>query len=431
MGFGSEFARRNVIEKYVNRDPFWNPSDGVPEYELLNQVIVPSPQDIRNFQIQKIKRFEEQSIDSRFVGLNSLATQSFNSVLQQFESKENESIDQAIEFLVTKFNHLYFTNKGEEKSQKDWEVIQTRLKALQKALQNLQSELAMNSMVMTETLQRVQRAIQGCSLNSLNVEEVNAFLSSVSKTKGALLEEIGVAYFKYLNIPAIESIRVGNVHLNTNRPSRHSGQLIQDLIVYNIDSPVLLKDTQVTYKPVGSDKDVTTSLGEMLEAIEKANGQNKSIIINDDTYDVLLELQSINIQAKSGKNQQPWNINKSTSFSINEFSDENDLFDLSIKRTFSLLSSLKLEDNLSGNWTIEDTSDDYNALANYGLATVLFKVLHLSKEGNQFLLTPYGFMSYSNRIAQLLQTENSIIAIQDKVSLSSAMHSSYSAVIQN
>ena len=57
-------------------------------------------------------------------------------------------------------------------------------------------------------------------------------------------------------------------------------------------------------------------------------------------------------------------------------------------------------------WMVKDSSPDYNALANYGLATVMNKVLHLSKEGNQFVLTPYGFMTFSERIKQLLKTNN-------------------------
>jgi hypothetical protein len=47
---------------------------------------------------------------------------------------------------------------------------------------------------------------------------------------------------------------------------------------------------------------------------------------------------------------------------------------------------------------VKDSSDDYNALANYGLATVMNKVLHLSTEGNQYVLTPYGFMTFSARM---------------------------------
>jgi hypothetical protein len=41
------------------------------------------------------------------------------------------------------------------------------------------------------------------------------------------LEELGVAYFRKLGIPNIESIRLGSVYLNTDgRKGRHRGQLI-------------------------------------------------------------------------------------------------------------------------------------------------------------------------------------------------------------
>ena len=155
----------------------------------------------------------------------------------------------------------------------------------------------------------------------------------------------------------------------------------------------------------------------MFKDIEAANGQSKQIVINDNTYDVLTRLQSLNIQAKSGKNQLPWNKNKTTSVSISEYGKDN--LSLSVKATFKLLTTLNSKEKQTQPWLIKDQSSDYNALANYGLATILFKVLHLSKEGNQYLLTPYGFMTYSERMRQLLKTENYIALLQDNIILNS------------
>jgi len=47
----------------------------------------------------------------------------------------------------------------------------------------------------------------------------------------------------------------------------------------------------------------------------------------------------------------------------------------------------------------------------------MHKVLHLSEEGNQYVLTPYGFMTFSKRMEQLLKTENYIALIQGNVVL--------------
>jgi hypothetical protein len=30
MGIGSEFARRNIIEGYADKNPFWDPYSGTP-----------------------------------------------------------------------------------------------------------------------------------------------------------------------------------------------------------------------------------------------------------------------------------------------------------------------------------------------------------------------------------------------------------------
>jgi hypothetical protein len=38
-------------------------------------------------------------------------------------------------------------------------------------------------------------------------------------------------------------------------------------------------------------------------------------------------------------------------------------------------------------------------LADYGLATVLFKVLHIGEHGNDYVLTPSGFTPFSTRMA--------------------------------
>jgi hypothetical protein len=41
--------------------------------------------------------------------------------------------------------------------------------------------------------------------------------------KGNALEELGVAYLKSLNLPNINSIKLGNVYLKTSKENRHSG----------------------------------------------------------------------------------------------------------------------------------------------------------------------------------------------------------------
>lgn len=422
---GTKFARNNVIEYYSNRDPFWDPRDKSEKYSELNKVIVPTNEQIRAYQIEKIERLEKLTMQKKFKKLDPITKANFQGIISRFESEENAEVNEALETLVTKINGLYYVNKEDVKSEADWKTIQTRLRNVQKALQSIMTQLnapvknqSGQPTVLGTSLETLEQAITACNLNSLDVSVVNDFLKTINQLKGNLLEELGVAYFRNLRIPAVDSIRLGSVYLNTDgRKGRHSGQLIQDLMFYNIDSPDLLNDVEVEYKLPGEDKYIKASLKQLFADIEKANGGSKQITITDETYDVITNLEQISVQAKSGKNQLPWNKNKSTSVSISEYGKDN--LSLSIKATFKLLTTLNSKEKQTQPWSIKDQSSDYNALANYGLATVLFKVLHLSEEGNQYLLTPYGFMTYSERMRQLLKTENYIALLQDNIVLNS------------
>ena len=422
MTLGTMFARNNILENYVNKDPFWDPYNGTPQYSLLNQVEVPTITAIRAYQIEKIEEFENKVFESKFQNLDNVAKDNFSNIISSFENDESQTTNQMLENFVTKMNSFYYVNKGEHKSEKDWQYLRRRLIALKKALSLLMKELSVPKTnafgmptVLQSTLERIESTLAACSIDSLNVATVNEFLKNINQIKGDTLEELGVAYFRQLRIPNIESIRLGSVFLNTDgRQGRHKGQLIQDLIAFDITSPDILNDVEVEYKPIGSNNYIKAPLSKLFEDIEKANGGSKQIVITDDTYDVLMNLQSINIQAKSGKNQLPWNQNASTSVSIGEY-DKIDKLAISVYDTFRLLHSLNSAENGIQPWMVKNTGDDYNALANYGLATVMSKVLHLSEQGNQFVLTPFGFMTFSARMKQLLKTSNYIALIQGNV----------------
>ena len=423
MGFGTAFARRNVMEQYMDKEPFWDPHEKNPQYSLLNQVQVPTEETIRQYQIQKIQTFEKAAMKKQFANLDPLAKQNFQNIISNFSSDENQVINEMITNFVTKVNALYYVGNLEEKNEQQWKDIQKRFQRLEQALNVLMKELNTSSTnsfgmptVLGTTLLSIQQAMSACNIENLDVGYLNGFLKNLNKLKGDALEEIGVAFFKKLRVPAIESIRLGSVYLHTKQANRHSGQLIQDLIAYNINSPEILNDVEVEYKPIGASTPIKAPLSQLLKDIEAANGQSKNIIIYDSTYDILTNLQSINVQAKSGKNQLPWNKNASTSVAIGEYGKDN--LALSVKNTFKLLHTLNSAENNEQPWRVKDSSEDYNALANYGLATVMNKVLHLSsKEGNQFVLTPFGFMTFSERMTQLLKTENYIALIQGGVTL--------------
>jgi hypothetical protein len=142
----------------------------------------------------------------------------------------------------------------------------------------------------------------------------------------------------------------------------------------------------------------TLSLREFVNHINSMNGSEKHIMLTDSGYENLMKYSALNIQAKAGINQLPWNKNKGTAVSINDFTYETGpAMPIAAKRVFELLRTLD-DDEPEDIW-VKNTSDIYQAMANYGLATALAKVLHLEANfGNQYLLTPSGFISFPDRM---------------------------------
>ena len=138
---GTKFARNNVIEYYSNRDPFWDPRDKSEKYSELNKVIVPTNEQIRAYQIEKIERLEKLTMQKKFKKLDPITKANFQGIISRFESEENAKVNEALETLVTKINGLYYVNKEDVKSEADWKTIQTRLRNVQKALQAVMTQL--------------------------------------------------------------------------------------------------------------------------------------------------------------------------------------------------------------------------------------------------------------------------------------------------
>ena len=186
-------------------------------------------------------------------------------------------------------------------------------------------------------------------------------------------------------------------------------------MVLNIEG-IDLSKIPIEYRTSGG-KNISVSLEQFFNIIQNASGQSKQIIIEDDAYDLLESLSSLNIQAKSGLNQIPWNESKNTSISIAELGNDN--LSVTAKRTIFLLHQLDCENIPEKSIWAKDTSKDYNLIADYGLATKIFKVLHLDGEqGNQYLLTPQGFTPYSTRLRTLMKQRESRITFKGTINIS-------------
>ena len=426
MGIGSEFARSVVMEQYINKDPFWNSVQHNENFEELNKVRTPRESEIRKFQVEKIKDFQQTALSNKFAGMNNFAQGNFQELISKFESDETKEIDKAITNLVTRFNSVKYYTKGKDadstRSEKEWHNIQIRLQNMIGALKNVINKVGASTPVLESELTKLQYLfIQAGMGNNGDIEAVRQFINKAHLEKGDLLEEIGVAWIRSLNVPTIDSIKLGSVYEDTisKKTGKAEAYLLQDVLAYDI-TDVRLDSITVEYRVAGKPEDgyQTCTLRELFKIIEKANGSSKTVHINDNTLDAIMALNSLAIQAKSGKDQLPWNVNARTSVSICDFSNETLGLALGINRTFQLLKQLNNLDNGTQPWLIKDTSEDYQALANYGLATVMNKVLHLSEKDNQYLLTAYGWKTYPERVEELFKKLGKIATIQDTVNLS-------------
>ena len=427
MGMGSKFARSVVIEQYINKDPFWNSVQHNENFEELNKVRTPRESEIRNFQVEKIKDFQQIALSNKFAGMNNFITQgNFQELISKFESDETKEIDKAITNLVTRFNSVKYYIKGKDadstRSEKEWHNIQIRLQNMINALKNIINKVGESTPILESELKELQYLLDQAGMgNKGNIEEVRQFINKAHLKKGDLLEEIGVAWIRSLNVPEIESIRLGTVYEDTisKKTGKAEAWLIQDILAYDKED-TRLDSITVEYRIAGKPEDgyQTCTLRKLFEIIENANEKSKTVHITDNTLTAIMTLNSLAIQAKSGKDQLPWNVNARTSVSICDFSNETLGLALGINRTFQLLKQLNNLDNGTQPWLIKDTSEDYQALANYGLATVMNKVLHLSERDNQYLLTAYGWKTYPERVEELFKKLGKIATIQDTVNLS-------------
>ena len=401
-----------------NRTSFWNdPNDG-DKYGALNKAWPPKPsaEAIHKYQMQKIFQFNKIALDvsqgnyNKFNELAKLLLADTTSDLpSQYTNEQNKEISERIKKVfdnIVEMRAINRTSWEEMDGKTKHDLMLSQLKELSSQLNILKNTLSINSRAYEENLTAITNAINALSkIKTLGTSNAfTDFWRNLNQIQGDLLEELGTGWFNE-RIPSemeIHMITTGNVSLNTTRSDRHSGQIIQDMLSLDI-SGNNLDSVHISYYLKGKKQNPVT-LREFINLLDNHSPSDTKIVIDDEGYDVLLNLSKLNIQAKSGKNQMPWNVNASTSVSISEYANESAGGYLSAAETFSLLYQLDTEDP-TDKWVVnEDPDNYYQALANYGLATVLYKVMHIDNyEGNQLILTPNGFMTFAQRINQIFQ----------------------------
>lgn len=426
---GSEFARQ-VVKKYPKKGkvPFWDKQNG-EYYSILNTVLPPSDEMIQSFQMQKLQQIADAEIKKQIDAHGNVAAElsqlitsgTINSALQGYENEENTALDQVITNWISMLNEGYSYQGKESFTEKEYDKIQNYLQRitneLNKIIQMLQAN---NNKILGSYLNELKALMDAANFSPANV---TTWVHHMAHLKGDTVEQIGREWLVQKGVPNIKSIVTGALEYRGTGYS-HQGQLIQDLMLIKTDTPDLLETVEISYTIAGSPKDdiKTMSLGKFINMLNNLSKDAKHIMLTDKGYETLMEYSALNIQAKAGINQLPWNKNDSTSVSIADFTDEAGGLSLSSKRIFQLLQSLNSYDPAEPHWELKDTANAYQALANYGLATALAKVLHLEANlGNQYLLTPKGFISFPQRMKELFKEQRYKAYMQGNINLNDSL----------
>ena len=417
---GSTFARTNIVNN-TEKEPFWDKWNGQPGYYSdLNKVEVPGLAMIQAFQLQRIKNYEQTVVmKDKYKDVEGLTKDGFDAIMSIAAGEQDKALRQAIANVVaaaTTVSPRARTPRTEE----DYERTRQNFEKLANAIQHLMNVAQMNNNVVAiADLQSIRDAMHACELGSLDPQVVRATMNRMWYLQGEIVEEAGVDWLNSLHIPNITAIRTGNISLSgTTRAGRHNQSIIQDMLILDTSNPDIMDTVIIEYIPIGGESFEQHTLGEFLAYIEANAGNSKQIRLSDAGYDALLNLNQISVQAKSGFKQALWNPNaKYGRFSIGEF-PSNDGLSISVHHTFELLHSLDLE-SPKDIW-VNDNSKDYNALVNYGIGTIMAKVLHLDAiEGNQLVLTPGGFQTFSERMAYLFKQYKFIAKVRESVTINS------------
>lgn len=435
---GSEFARQVVIIHGKPQPlPFWDKYGG-EDYSQLNDMLPPDNKAIQQFQIQKLEEIADIEIQKQIATHGSIAAElskmitsgEMNSALKNYEQQENSTLDKVITNWISMLNEGYAYAYKDEFSEQEYDKVQNYLKRITQKLNQIMKMLGANdNKILGSYLADLHALMKKANFSPM---DITTWVNHMSHLKGDTVEQIGKEWLTKKGAPNIKSIVTGALEYR-GKKYEHQGQLIQDLMLIRTDQPDLLESVKITYTIAGSPDDVKEmNLGQFIEMLENLEKDAKHIMLSDEGYENLMKYSELNIQAKAGINQLPWNKNASTSVSIEDFTNEKGSLALSARRTFQLLHSLNTLDPKEDHWTLRDTSQTYNAIANYGLATALAKVLHLEANfGNQYLLTPSGFISFPERMKQLFKEEKYKAYMQGSINIKDSLDTLHTVNVTN
>lgn len=362
------------------------------EYERFNNISAPSSEEIANYQLKKLSSFQMNAFKESGTVQHINKFLCLNGGLPKSMKQYDQLVYTSLQNIFNEINQLiasgYMSAKKRSNLKEYEQDIANKLQALGKALNNLRNQG--NMILDSKYIHQLDSVI-----SALPNGDIDAVLKTLYHLKGDILEEVGVNWFNE-RIPT--ELKAKTKAYSTGSIFSQKGQLISDLLIVDLGN-VDLMNTEITYKVNGYP--YSASLKDFFQTLEKNKGQ-KTIVIGTEGEQLLQEVSLLGVQAKSGVNQLPWNQSKNTWVSIR---GEGQPLDNYLDFLDHINKLKKSWDNKSKN--IKQDSKVYRAMADYELANSLSKVLHLSQQENQYVLTPNGFMPYTSRILELYEKKGS------------------------
>lgn len=364
------------------------------EYDYLNAAGCPSDDDIYNYQYLKLREFQTMAIKNseKANALNNFLL--LNGKFTKSATEYDQILLDHLQDLFSQINQLIASgamSKTTRENLQNNEILEQRiLNQLMQIGSSLNSIRTQSNMTITSTyIDQLDMLIKG-----LPGKDLDAVLRTLYHLKGDILEEVGT---EWINQRMPMNLKTSTRAYSTGSLRGKSGQIIQDILVMDMDSINLAENINIDFTLGG--KDYSMPIKDFLRMIEKYNGK-KQIVLSSEAEDFLNQFSIAGIQAKAGINQLPWNTNTKNTWTsiIAARGSEADLYIDFLDGVQELYQSWDVSHK-----NIKTESPVYKAMANYALATQLSKVLHLSQIGNQYVLTPQGFMPFVDRILQLYE----------------------------
>lgn len=396
-------AYPNILK---NRQYFWG------EYAELNNIPDISTQDIHDKQMNTLQGIANQ-VGNKYKALNEQLfgtdlTNIYNSdgILQEVSQGILDNIFNLREAVGRK--GIDYQKDIAERERQYYDVGTSLLN-----LRNILSTIKIDAPIVDSTLEQLNHILDGLNtlgkrygryegnkyrINSMNSKALNDFLSNINQTQGYLLEALGTQWFNE-RIPSNINIKA----INTGKLNVKSKQVIQDIMMVDMTDTNLMNDVMIQFTIKGEKKELP--LGDFLNTLDTWAGPGQ-INIDDQTMELIESLSFLNIQAKSGKSQLPWNRNVKNSFKIEELNESMPEWGgLSAMVVFQILQQLS-EVSINKNIPYIETADGapYQNIVNYAFSAKLGQLMNYSitSSNNQYLLTSKGFISFADRMKEIL-----------------------------